>query len=132
MCRGLFRVPLSLHTRTRRVSHSRLNQDSSRKQHLAPIMLLPNLNVQQPIFFGPHGGVGQRNADHWPTCLEPSPHEADYVLFFLAGHPSSYPVTKSNCLSAAAWHFSVLFRRAVNCIYRSSVDVVARGRPAPG
>ncbi|GFW44934.1 hypothetical protein TNCV_4512481 [Trichonephila clavipes] len=26
---GLFRVPLSLHTRTRRVSHSRLNRDSS-------------------------------------------------------------------------------------------------------
>ncbi|GFV96818.1 uncharacterized protein TNCV_4350311 [Trichonephila clavipes] len=39
------------------------------------------------------------------------------------------PVAKSNCL--CSWvAFSVLFRRAVNCIYRSSVDVVARGRPA--
>ncbi|GFU90453.1 hypothetical protein TNCV_1796841 [Trichonephila clavipes] len=41
------------------------------------------------------------------------------------------PVAKSNCLCSSV-AFSVLFRRAVNCIYRSSVDVVARGRPAPG
>ncbi|GFV65423.1 hypothetical protein TNCV_4948741 [Trichonephila clavipes] len=41
------------------------------------------------------------------------------------------PVAKSNCLCSCV-AFSVLFRRAVNCIYRSSVDVVVRGRPAPG
>ncbi|GFT04849.1 hypothetical protein TNCV_2849841 [Trichonephila clavipes] len=41
------------------------------------------------------------------------------------------PVAKSNCLCSCV-AFSVLFRRVVNCTYRSSVDVVARGRPAPG
>ncbi|GFU97264.1 hypothetical protein TNCV_1053461 [Trichonephila clavipes] len=41
------------------------------------------------------------------------------------------PVAKSNCLCNCV-AFSVLFRRAVNCIYRPSVDVVARGRHAPG
>ncbi|GFX58360.1 hypothetical protein TNCV_205471 [Trichonephila clavipes] len=41
------------------------------------------------------------------------------------------PVAKSYCLCSCVAFF-VLFRRAGNCIYRSSVDVVARGRPAPG
>ncbi|GFU34888.1 hypothetical protein TNCV_2992021 [Trichonephila clavipes] len=40
-------------------------------------------------------------------------------------------VAKSNCLCSCV-AFTVLFRRAVNCTYRSSVDVVVGGRPAPG
>ncbi|GFV69850.1 hypothetical protein TNCV_3279571 [Trichonephila clavipes] len=91
-------------------------------------MLLPISMFSSSSSSGPHGGVGQRNADHWPTCIEPSLAEPDYVLF---GWTPLRPVAKSNCLCSCV-AFSVLFRRAVNCIYRSSVDVVARGRPAPG
>ncbi|GFX71153.1 hypothetical protein TNCV_3649181 [Trichonephila clavipes] len=49
------------------------------------------------------------------------------ITYCLAGHPSSC------CQEQLSLQLrSILFRRAVNCIYRSSVDVVARGRPAPG
>ncbi|GFW13140.1 putative DD41D transposase [Trichonephila clavipes] len=51
------------------------------------------------------------------------------IAYCLAGHPSSCCQEQ---LSLQLLAFSVLFRRAVNCIYRSSVDVVARSRPAPG
>ncbi|GFT90641.1 hypothetical protein TNCV_3128171 [Trichonephila clavipes] len=77
---GLFRVPLSLHTRTRRVSLSRLNWDSSTNSTWLQSCCSQS-RCSAAHLFGPHGGVGQRNADHWPTCIEPSPHEADYVLF---------------------------------------------------
>ncbi|GFT61473.1 hypothetical protein TNCV_4275441 [Trichonephila clavipes] len=76
----LFRVPLSLHTKTRRVSHSRLNRDSSVNStwlnHVAP-----NLDVQQSIFFRPHGGVGSTGCRPLTYVHRAFPHEADYVLF---------------------------------------------------
>ncbi|GFV72014.1 hypothetical protein TNCV_2459471 [Trichonephila clavipes] len=50
----------------------------------------------------------------------------------LCGRALSSWKTKESPMAPACVAFSVLFRRAVNCIYRSSVDVVARGRPAPG
>ncbi|GFV21652.1 hypothetical protein TNCV_597191 [Trichonephila clavipes] len=79
--RGYFEVPLSLHTRTRRVSLSRLNWDLVCKQHLAPIMFAPNLDVQQPIFYGPHGGVGSTGCrlTIGLHSMSPSLHEAAHV-----------------------------------------------------
>ncbi|GFV95100.1 hypothetical protein TNCV_3708951 [Trichonephila clavipes] len=83
---GLFRVPLSLHSRTRRVSHSRLKRDSyvnsTCSNHVAP-----NLDVQQPIFFGPHGGVGSTECRPLAYVHRALPHEAD--TYCLAEHPSS-------------------------------------------
>ncbi|GFX88060.1 hypothetical protein TNCV_158781 [Trichonephila clavipes] len=52
------------------------------------------------------------------------------ITYCLAGHPSSCCQEQLSLQLRAA--FSALFRWAVNCIYRPSVDVVARGRPAPG
>ncbi|GFU17900.1 hypothetical protein TNCV_4029211 [Trichonephila clavipes] len=50
----------------------------------------------------------------------------------LCGRALSSWKTKESPMAPACVAFSVLFQRAVNCIYRSSVDVVARGRPTPG
>ncbi|GFU82449.1 hypothetical protein TNCV_3789741 [Trichonephila clavipes] len=96
---GLFRVSLSLHTRTRRVSHSRLNRDSS------------------------------VNSTWLQSCCSQSRCSAAHLLqaAWWRGVNGMQTIGLRACVA-----FSDLFRRAVNCIYRSSVDVVARGRPAPG
>ncbi|GFV30479.1 hypothetical protein TNCV_3046941, partial [Trichonephila clavipes] len=93
-------------------------------------MLLQSRCVQQPILFGPHGGVGSTAGMQTIGLRVCEPPLMKLITYCLAGHPSR-PVAKSNCLCSCV-AFSVLFRRAVNCIYRSSVDVVTpRGRPAP-
>ncbi|GFV55232.1 hypothetical protein TNCV_2464071 [Trichonephila clavipes] len=50
------------------------------KQHLAPIMLLP-ISMFSPSSSGPYGGVGSTEWAIGLTCIEPSSHEADYILF---------------------------------------------------
>ncbi|GFV67868.1 hypothetical protein TNCV_926341 [Trichonephila clavipes] len=57
---GLFRVPLSLHTRT---------VVKLKKQHLN--MLLP-ISMSKAHLLRRTVAWGQRNEDHWPTCIEPS------------------------------------------------------------
>ncbi|GFV07878.1 hypothetical protein TNCV_306261 [Trichonephila clavipes] len=118
---GLFQVPLSLHTRTRWVSHSRLNWDSSVNSTWLQSCCSQSQCSAAHLLSGRTVAWGQRNADHWPTCIEPSLMKP--ITYCLAEHPSSF--AKSNCLCSCV-AFSVLFQRAVNCIYRSSVDVVAR------
>ncbi|GFW37217.1 hypothetical protein TNCV_5021151 [Trichonephila clavipes] len=90
-------------------------------------MLLPISMFSSPSSSSRTVAWGKRNADYWPTCIEPSLMKP--ITYCLAGHPSSCCQEQ---LSLQLRTFSVLFRRAVNCIYRSSVDVVARGRHAPG
>ncbi|GFV21437.1 hypothetical protein TNCV_2371941 [Trichonephila clavipes] len=90
-------------------------------------MLLPISMFSSPSSSGHTVAWGQRNADHWPTCIEPSLMKPIRTVWL----NTLCPVAKSICLCSCV-AFSVLFRRVVNCIYRSSVDVVARGRPAPG
>ncbi|GFV72824.1 hypothetical protein TNCV_3914391 [Trichonephila clavipes] len=98
--------------------HARFSgQESTLAIPYAILFQKPEELYEQPIFFGPHGGVGSTECN-WPTCIDPHKAERTVWLDILR------PVSKIA--------FSVLFRRAVNCIYRSSVDVVARGRPAPG
>ncbi|GFY33241.1 hypothetical protein TNCV_1240911 [Trichonephila clavipes] len=113
---GLFRVPLSLHTRTRRVSHSRLNRDSS-------VNSIFQSCCSQSLFSSPSSlgrtvAWGQRNAYGLAYVHRALPHEADCVLF---GWTPFVLLPRATVLQCVA--FSVLFRRAVNCIYRSSVDV---------
>ncbi|GFU93674.1 hypothetical protein TNCV_3497251 [Trichonephila clavipes] len=84
---GLFRVPLSLHTRTRRVSHSRLNRDSSVNSTWLQSCCSQSRCSAAHLLSGHTVAWGQRNADHWPTCRESLPHEAD--TYCLAEYPSS-------------------------------------------
>ncbi|GFW85411.1 hypothetical protein TNCV_144561 [Trichonephila clavipes] len=90
-------------------------------------MLLPISMFSSPSSSGRTVVWGQRNADHWPTCIEPSLRIRLHTVWL----DILRPVAKSNCLCSCV-AFSVLFRRAVNCMYRSSGDIVARARPAPG
>ncbi|GFX43878.1 hypothetical protein TNCV_4111571 [Trichonephila clavipes] len=50
-------------------------------QQLGSNHVAPNLDVQQPIFFGPHGGVGSTECRPLAYVHRALPHEADYVLF---------------------------------------------------
>ncbi|GFW07888.1 hypothetical protein TNCV_3920211 [Trichonephila clavipes] len=76
--RGYFECPLSLHTRTRRMSHSRLNRDSSvNSTWLQSCCSQSRCSASHLLR---RTVAGQRNADHWPTHRA-LPHEADYVLF---------------------------------------------------
>ncbi|GFV07932.1 hypothetical protein TNCV_2192961, partial [Trichonephila clavipes] len=78
----------------------------------------------QPIFFGPHGGVGVSDFFRPLAYVHRGPpSDARYVLFGW----TPVPVTKVSCPELRV--FSVLFRWAVNCIYRSLVDVVVRDLP---
>ncbi|GFU74307.1 hypothetical protein TNCV_1353781 [Trichonephila clavipes] len=90
-------------------------------------MLLP-IDVQQTIIFRPHGGVVSTECRLLAYVHRAHPHEAGLRTDWL---DTLRPAAKSNCSSCSCVAFSVLFRRAVNCIYQSSVDVVARGRPGP-
>ncbi|GFV17004.1 hypothetical protein TNCV_3144401 [Trichonephila clavipes] len=65
----------------------------------------------------PHGGVvSVLNTDHWPTCIELLPYEAD--MYCLAEHPSSLLAARTTVFASCV-AFSVLFRfLAFNCIYR--------------
>ncbi|GFV60747.1 hypothetical protein TNCV_3878041 [Trichonephila clavipes] len=124
--RGLFRVPLSLHTRTRRVSHSRLNRDSSVNSTWLQSCCSQSRCSAAHLLRAHTVAWGQRNADYLPTCIEPSLMKPIRTVWL----NTLRPVAESNCLCSCV-AFSVLFRRVLSCVYRSSVDVVARGRPAP-
>ncbi|GFS79535.1 hypothetical protein TNCV_2370471 [Trichonephila clavipes] len=89
-------------------------------------MLLPISMFSSPSSSGHTVAWGQRNADYWPKCIEPSLMKPIRTVWL----NTLRPVAESNCLCSCV-AFSVLFRRVVSCVYRSSVEV-ARGRPAPG
>ncbi|GFU38848.1 hypothetical protein TNCV_3539801 [Trichonephila clavipes] len=78
---GLFRVPLSLHTRTRRVSHSRLNRDSSVNSTWLQSCCSQSRCSAVHLLLGPHGGVGSTECRPLAYVHRAFPHEADYVLF---------------------------------------------------
>ncbi|GFU54143.1 hypothetical protein TNCV_3618041 [Trichonephila clavipes] len=115
--RGYFECPFTSRVTFR--LYRDLSVNSTWLNHVAP-------NLESPSSSGRTVAWGQRNADHYPTCISPPSCSRFCTVWLDTLHPVA-----ENCLCSCV-AFSVLFQRAVNCIYRSSVDVVARGRPAPG
>ena len=96
-------------------------------------MLLPISMFCSPYSSGHTVAWDQRNADHWPTCIEISLMKpiTDYLSWINVCQDTFRPVAERNCL--CSWvALSALFRRAVSSIYRSSIAVVACGPPCPG
>lgn len=83
----LVRVPLSLYTRTSRVSHCKLKWNSSYVNSLSSYVA-SNFDVQQPNFSGPHGVLSQKEIHTIGLRIEIIPMKP--VLNCLAWHPLFY------------------------------------------
>ncbi|GFV69555.1 hypothetical protein TNCV_2779701 [Trichonephila clavipes] len=78
--RDYFECPCPLHTRTRWVSHSRLNRDSSVNSTWLQSCCSQS-RCSATHLLRPHGGVGSTECRPLAYVHRALPHEADYVLF---------------------------------------------------
>ena len=118
---GLFQVPLSLHAKAFRVSHSRLNHDSSVNSTWLQFCCSKSWYSPAHLLRAARGlevngiKITAQRAERPPW----------WSLLSIVRLDALCPVAKSNYLYSCV-ALSVLFRWAVNSIYRSSVAVVAR------
>ena len=122
---GLFRMFLSRHTKTRLVSHSKLNQDSSMNStRLQSLCIQPLCSAPSLLQFAWCLTVNKINTiglhAYWPLL---------WSLFQIIWFETISPFVKRNCLRACIT-LALLCWQAVNQIYWSLFDVVVRGWPS--
>lgn len=118
-----FWVPLSLHTITHLVSHSRPNLYLSMKKRLTLITLHLNPSFSHLTSSYRTVSMSQRNTHHWPTCIIASlmkPFAGCSALH----HPSKTNCllklclfTKPNCCFSRYVELCVLFQRAIQIVF---------------